>query len=582
MANKKVTKKPNKSVQKNKISKKDKKPANAKVAKEKKPVKKAKEKLGGSEAGYIGIDQNGASYLVKTGLTLSLLAQMVKFTKEAEQAKDLLAGQEIRDLETKNLATTAVANKAKAEKEVLNKASWIVDTFFRVTGAEEKVEPEAQNPLAKEESEKKFKESKTVPSKHLYNAFQKFLGTESGKLLLSKPSLTIEDTHALYTGIIESAEQNQNIIKNILGTAVLSDLVNNTLAQTWVNDFQEQTLGLKPEKVPVAKLFHQGQGVPVIGSKMISAEIESKIPIENLADILVSCYLPAGKKASDVKDAVQIANGKITASNDVKQQDIDSLNQIHTEINLKTGDEALKEKLFKFDGLFSAILLRLIMGETADLGPDNMLVIDNKIVDIDVTGCRANREQNKPAYDKISIQQGWGETISNPASSVGNLLDPFTFSSRYIDGAAMKTLKEKNTFKAENGLLHDHIISVIKETIGHKAEQEVKQVIKYMSEHNPNMDTIKTLTYNIAALITKNLRPDPENIEKMANRNASVFFENAKEKAAQAQTRIDIEEADKAVRSQNISVSATVLGTGPNTTITSATPVTNSKGDIVR
>ncbi len=76
---------------------------------------------------------------------------------------------------------------------------------------------------------------------------------------------------------------------------------------------------------------------------------------------------------------------------------------INDPANLSSGQQALSEALRQkgLDGLFISLLTRLTLGESSDLGPDNMLVVPgadgrHQVVNIDVTGFRYDRGGRTP------------------------------------------------------------------------------------------------------------------------------------------------------------------------------------------
>lgn len=95
-------------------------------------------------------------------------------------------------------------------------------------------------------------------------------------------------------------------------------------------------------------------------------------------------------------------------------------------------------------GLGAAILLRHILGESADLGPDNMLLTKvstggYQLTNIDLTGFRYTRQNEFEVKNRegqvTEIRFGWKKTLEaaeNSETLLQRLFSPTVFNSRFV------------------------------------------------------------------------------------------------------------------------------------------------------
>ncbi len=183
----------------------------------------------------------------------------------------------------------------------------------------------------------------------------------------------------------------------------------------------------------------------------------------------------------------------------------------------KAGKVALSECLKKegLDGLFASILIRLTMGESADLGPDNMLVVKdkdgrNQVVNIDITGFRYPREKDFWAERENKLRFGWKDIIQNPDTSLDKLLNGSVFSGRYVDGI--------------NALQHA-VTDVLKKVLGSQASNEVGNIRDWYAslDAETSKSSLKDLTQTLFDSLDGSIKPDNEQMLKAINTNCSFI-----------------------------------------------------------
>ena len=155
------------------------------------------------------------------------------------------------------------------------------------------------------------------------------------------------------------------------------------------------------------------------------------------------------------------------------------------------------------------------MGESADNGPDNMLLVDGKVVNIDLTGCRYDRSEN--FTDKFSgkTRQGWKTVFSpqNIKSFQDNLLSTEVFQDRYLKGL---------------GAVHEAVISVIKEELGQdKSESARQNILAYISSLDPKLSaaSVEIVTQQMQSSTPKDRWPDVDILKGVTKRAEGFFVE---------------------------------------------------------
>lgn len=345
------------------------------------------EKPGGTDVGHL-IGYQEKTYIVKTGINLSLLGQALENVVEGK--------------------------KDKADTKL---GKYVVDNYTRIAGIKDKAITEQLK-------------------SHIITAFDHYLSSDHGQELQdsvrSGHVLHANDVYQIYLYL---CAQNA-VLKDVIGLPAFADVVSGCHSQQINNVFQLT----QNNTVAQHKLFMQPKDQPGIfqGSTLLISTPFDKF--------LLKPFVETIKKESQ-SEAEWIGQ----CQNELKQ-------------NLKTT--SLK-------GLCSGILTRHIMGESADNGPDNMILTDIGVVNIDLTGFRY------PRKDKFGDTLGWADTLaSNTADELlERLFHPSVFKDRFVkDSTLPKHLKEP---------IYAAIITELKASVENAVVEEVTALRQWLANMDP-------------------------------------------------------------------------------------------------
>jgi hypothetical protein len=167
-------------------------------------------KPGGSDVGHV-VTMNTASYMIKTGITLSLLAQALKkFTED------------------------------KADKERMY-LSFIVGNFTRIAGAKPEDHAELSKALAEKTGIEVTKQNfADLLTQEMLNTLNAFKATDAGKALLEKlksDSLSSNDVYNIYRELTQNP-----LLKDVIGLSAFADLVSGAYGQFFSNTYQSRSI----------------------------------------------------------------------------------------------------------------------------------------------------------------------------------------------------------------------------------------------------------------------------------------------------------------------------------------------------
>lgn len=411
-----------------------------------------REKPGGSDIGYItrlGED----SYILKTGISLSLLAQALK---KPEKARMYLG--------------------------------FIVGNFTRITSDKFEHHPDLTNLLIAKNpglTEKKIAE---VLTDELFIAFQAFQETEAGKSMQLKDKLSTSDVYEIYHYLVK----DNQVVRDIVGVAAFADVLYGAMGQLFTNS------------------FHLYSGIPhrLIDNGRSFADNKSATKL-----FLFSRFIPKAEPFHEILIAPFI-NSSITAEN--------------TEEWLTKCEAVLLATLSNLRGLSAAIMIRHLMGESADLGPDNMLIVENEglkqIINIDVTGFRYPRRAAFVDQRSQERRLGWEEILATDAADklVELLLDKSVFSKRFLMDAK-NIPADKDRAK-----ILEVIIRVLKFTMIPHAAHEIEMVRNWlrMQDAEPTIRTLKSGAKDAFGCINPVLAPSKHYLDNIIG-HASKFIEES-------------------------------------------------------
>lgn len=345
------------------------------------------EKPGGTDVGHL-IGYQDQTYIVKTGITLSLLGQALENIVEGK--------------------------KDKADKKL---GTFIVGSYTRIVGIKDKALIEQLK-------------------SHIITAFDHYLSSEHGQLLQA----SVRDGHVLHTDDVYQiylylCTQNP-VLKDVIGLPAFADVVSGCHSQQVNNVFQLT----QNNTVAQHKLFIQPKDQPGIfqGSALLVSTPLDKFLLKPFVEII---------KSDSQSEEEWIAQ----CQNELKQ-------------NLKS---------ISLNGLCSGILTRHTMGESADNGPDNMILADNGVVNIDLTGFRY------PRKDQFGDALGWADTLaSNTADDLlERLFHPSVFKDRFVkDSTLPEDLKAR---------IYAAIVTELKTSVATSVVEEVTALRQWLANMDP-------------------------------------------------------------------------------------------------
>ncbi|ABM30917.1 hypothetical protein C8E08_2446 [Paracidovorax citrulli] len=424
---------------------------------------RSKKALGGSDVGMVGkID--GEEHLVKTGISRSLLGQAVALCAKGQVAE---------------------ANK---------RLGYIVSAWDRLVEG-----GTAKGALERE----------------LTGAFHGFLQSEKGRKLAEKAKvdeLDIDDVSDVHASLVRADPQ----LRNPLGIPVIFDVINVAAAQDMVNALQGTYLAR--HHIPDSSLL------TVENNALIASRL---IPDATPLDVfLTQPFLPDGVSLAEAKRAASLIK-TAAAGNRVKPDELARaqalVSHINDPANLSSGQQALSEALRQkgLDGLFISLLTRLTLGESSDLGPDNMLVVPgadgrHQVVNIDVTGFRYDREEDATASPRDPVRHGWGKVIENPELALNVLLDRSVLNSRYAKGLDP---------------VHEAVVDCMREALRPHATPEAATVKRWYASLDIDGSTasLLSLRQGLGRLSGCSWMPDADLVDRVLVRNAS-FIDNIVQK----------------------------------------------------
>ncbi|MFE3785920.1 hypothetical protein ACFXPA_47975, partial [Amycolatopsis sp. NPDC059090] len=421
--------------------------------------------LGGSEIGMIA-EIDGEEHLVKTGITRSLVGQAVALYTSGK---------------------TEVAAK---------RLGFIVENSLRLG---------VESGLGKDE----LKRAVT-------DVFLAFMHTERGHELADR-----ERTGALgideVTEILASLVRADPRLRNPLGIPDVFDVVNGVAGQDLVNVWHGTYLA--GALIPDASLL-AAPGTMLTASRLVS----NAVPLETF---LTRPFLPAGISLAEAKQAAALVK-QADAGNIAEPADLARARELIARIadprNLREGQRVLAAMLREkgLDGFFGSLLARLALGESADLGPDNMLMVvgddgRNKVVNVDVTGFRYERELEVRKTPHDPPRRGWGPVVENPELALDVLLDSTVLSSRYARG--LETV-------------HRPIVDALREAIPHAAAPEANAVRRWYAALDPDEANAALLSLRprLQSMARMDWMPDAEILDQVLRRNAA-FLANIVQKS---------------------------------------------------
>lgn len=419
---------------------------------------RSKDEIGGTDLGMLG-KVDGEEFLIKTGLGRGYLSQITNHFLDGDMGN------------------------------LKRKVGYIVDDYIRMADAD----PDQKKPLQND----------------LLATLEQFFSSADGEKILDKAKekkIDISNVNKIHSSLVA---QNPRL-RNVLGVPILMDVINGIAGQHLVNEFQRTYL--ENHQIPNAKLFLVGSN-PLIGSRFLA----DAVPFNKF---LSKSFLPEGKTLEEARQA-SISAYRAGNGEAVDADELEAARQLLSTMtapeNLAAGKARLIAQLKEegLEGLFASILMRLTMGEKVDLGPDNMIVVkgkngQNRVVNIDITGFRHDRENDFQLKPEDKPVLGWKGIIQNPDTSSDKLLDGSVFSGRYLIGI---------------DAVQHAVTDALKEVAGDQASVETEKVRDWYAslDVEASKSSLKDLVLNLSHSLDASVAPDDEQMHKAIARNCSFI-----------------------------------------------------------
>ena len=347
------------------------------------------EKPGGTDVGHL-IGYQGQTYIVKTGITLSLLGQAFGHVVEGK--------------------------KEKADKKL---GTFILGSYTRIAGIKDKVLIEQLK-------------------SQIITAFDNYLLSEHGQQLQAKVRgghvLHTDDVYQIYLYLC-----TQNVVlKDVIGLPAFADVVSGCHSQQ-VNNVFQLTQNNRVAQHLLLMLPNDQTGI-FQGSNLLDSRPFDKFLLEPFVKH------PKSEHQTEEEWITQCQN------------------------ELKENLKAISLK-----GLCSGILTRHVMGESADNGPDNMILSEQVVINIDLTGFRY------PRKDQFGDVLGWADTLTlNTADGLlERLFHPSVFKDRFVKDLSLPENLKTSIYLA--------IVTELKASVEHVVVKEVVALRQWLASLNPDL-----------------------------------------------------------------------------------------------
>ncbi len=382
-------------------------------------------KPGGSDVGHL-VEIDTEPFIVKTGVSTSLLGQVLKHVSKGEKEKEI------------------------------KKLGFIAGDFFRIVGATWDENPVLRNVAVERGIDTKSVNFKKFVTDEVQSVFNQFKQTEEGIALIqklaAKQELTTKDVQSIQLYLASHSP----ILREVISVTTFSDIIKGACGQFFSNSFQE-TQAETPRSVL------DEQRVLIESGEDPNIFMASRFNKQALAfdQFLLAPFIESADQCGEDK--------KVWIDECAKK---------------------LSQKLGTVQGLCSAIFIRHLMGEKGDLGPDNMLLIPTgkdsySVMNIDVTGFRYARRQDYLEEGKPPAL-GWEGTlqITDSKQLAERLLNDTVFSNRFVKDSEKlpKGIDKIEVMKA--------IVSILKDRVGNNAAQEIQAVREWLISQDSALASI--------------------------------------------------------------------------------------------
>jgi hypothetical protein len=473
-----------------------------------------REKPGGTDVGHVFAFRNQEA-IAKIGINFSLLMQALEqYVNAYSKLQIALNSPDELKSDLNNFSTLPPAKKrkvaetiAKATEDTLKSSSkwatllgYIVGNYLRLTEPEAPKNESKQDKIARETAKK---EKETKLKTDITESFSEFLNSEEG------------------------IEMLDNIMQTRINRALSNDKtsVQQTLTVNEVYSLAEKLFQKKPDLRDMFAYCAFTDQMCAFGQQLNNIYMQSIIPGITIADhhLLVTRNRMGLYQISNiVPNAISLHEFLIEPF--ATEQKPGEDNEAWIARGCDTLVAKLKGKPIK--GLCAGILFRHLMGESADLGMDNMLLIEREehweLVNIDLTGPRLPRQNDFIIPRSTEVALGWENTLKagDKNTLLQRLFDKSVFKPRGIeDYAALQKIlgKDKATpefIKARNEDIFNAIVKTLQAHVTNEIEPEISSARNWLAQVDDNkiIDQIAAQINTVFSNLHSHLTFDPSRI----------------------------------------------------------------------
>lgn len=472
------------------------------------------EKPGGTDVGHEFLFR-GQKAIAKVGINFSLLMQALEqYLKVYSDFQVALnSSEELRnDLANFSILPPAKKRKiaetiAKATEDTLKSSTkwstllgYVVGNYLRLTEPQAPKNESPEDKIARETA-KKNKENKL--KKDITDGFSEFLNSDEGTKLLDR--ILQERTNRAQSK--DTAPEQQTLTTNEVYA----------LAETL---FQS-----KPDLRDMFAYCAFTDQMCAFGQLLNNIYMGSVVPGITVAEhhlLITRNQMGLYQVSTLVPNAISLQKFLVDSFA------IDQKPGEDNEAWIARGVQRLEEKLQNkpIKGLCAGILFRHLMGESADLGMDNMILVEKdshwELVNVDLTGPRLPRQSDFKIPRSTEVALGWENTLKagDKETLLSRLFDDSVFKPRGVEDyePLQKILsKDKATpefIKARNKDVFKAIVKSLQAHVTNEVETEIASAKNWLAQLDDKKVTeqVEAQIKSVYSNLHPNLSFDPSRI----------------------------------------------------------------------
>lgn len=484
------------------------------------------EKPGGTDIGHL-VKYGNEELIIKTGMNMSLIGQAVsKYSKSLKniasiEAKivEILKIENSTDTQEQINKLNAELVAAKDDKFISSKKyfSFIVGNFLKIVKDNSKTSDG-------------WKAEETRLKNAIFEPFEKFVNTEFGKSLIKninlnkKYKVTLDDITKIYTFFATNDDGSlNNDVINIIGLSLFADTVTGNFSQKLNNDYQRACRSNAPIAEQNYLILKDKSAPKLLMASTLIRDADNKI-VPGLDEFLLEPFLSKKEEFSSnpglwINEAMTLLKDKIGAA--------------------------------PIYGLTLSTMIRFVLGENADNGPDNMLMIKKNnewhIVNIDLTGFRYPRSENFDIKNKEGVTTatvfGWKHIfdIKDQTEQINAIFSKDVFKARFVDDNEGLS----NVSKEAKQDIYNAIVALLKEKLQPNFDAEFNKSMDWAANIDAvglieNLNKATREAYNSLSDLTKFNEVYLDKLLKFNSKFITEFHDYASERASK---RIKLEDS---------------------------------------